>query len=50
MTTDRFLLIIWIIIGILTFASAAINEDHKVPVLSYALCWVVLMIQLTAKL
>lgn len=50
MTIDLFLLIIWIICGISTFATAAISEDHKVPVWSYACCWVVLIMQLMAQL
>lgn len=50
MTIDLFLLIIWIVCGILTFVFAAISGDHKVSVLSYACCWTVLIIQLIAKL
>lgn len=50
MTTDLFLLIIWIICGVLTFISAAISGDHKVSVWSYACCWALLIIQLIAKL
>ena len=50
MKIDLFLLIIWIICGVLTFVSAATNGDHKVSVLSYACCWAVLIIQLIAKL
>jgi len=50
MTTDLFLLIIWIICGVLTFVSAATSEDHKVSVLSYACCWAVLIVQLITKL
>ena len=47
MTIDLFLLIIWVICGISTFASA---RDYKVSVWSYACCWVVLIIQLIARL
>lgn len=50
MTINLLLLIIWIICGIATFVSAAASEDHKVSVLSYACCWVVLIIQLIAQL
>ena len=50
MTINFFLLIMWIICGVLTFISAATGEDHKVSVLSYACCWVVLIIQLIIKL
>ena len=50
MTIDLFLLIIWVICGILTFVSAATSGDHRVSVLSYACCWVVLIIQLVSKL
>jgi len=47
MTIDLFLLIIWIICGVFTFASA---KDHKVSVWSYACCWTVLIVQLISKL
>lgn len=50
MTIDLFLLIIWIICGVLTFVGAAISEDHKVSILSYACCWMVLILQLISKL
>ena len=50
MTINLFLLIIWIICGVLTFASAATSEDHKVSVWSYACCWAVLIIQLITRL
>lgn len=50
MKINLFLLIIWIICGILTFVSAIISGDYRVPVWSYACCWVVLIIQLIAKL
>lgn len=51
MTINLFGLIIWVICGILTFASAAISGDHKVSVWwSYAYCWIVLIIQLIAQL
>ena len=46
MTINLFLLIIWVICGVLTFVSAATSEDHKVSVLS----WTVLIVQLIAKL
>ena len=50
MTIDLFLLIIWIICGVVTFISTATNEGHKVSVLSWACCWVVLIIQLVIQL
>ena len=50
MTTNLFLLIIWIICGVLNFISAATNEDHRVSVLNYACCWTVLIMQLIADL
>ena len=50
MTINLFLLIIWIICGVLTFVSAATSEDHRVSVLSYACCWTVLIVQLISKL
>lgn len=50
MTIDLFLLIIWIICGVLTFVSAATSGDYKVSVLSYACCWAVLIVQLIAQL
>lgn len=50
MTINLFLLIIWIICGILTFVAAEISKDHKVSILSYACCWGVLIIQLIAQL
>jgi len=50
MTTNLFLLVIWVIHGILTFVFAATNGNHKVPVLSYISCWIFLIIQLILKL
>jgi uncharacterized membrane protein SirB2 len=50
MTINLFLLIIWVINGILTFISAAISEDHKVHVFSFAMCWVALIILLVEQL
>ena len=50
MTINLFLLIIWVICGIFTFVSAEVSGDHKVSVLSYACCWLVLIVQLIAKL
>lgn len=50
MTIDLFLLIIWIIGGVLIFVSAVISGDYKISIRSYAYCWVCLIIQLIMQL
>jgi len=50
MTINLFLLIIWIICGTLTFASAATSGDHRISVWIYACCWAALIMQLVSKL
>ena len=46
MTIDEISLILWIIAGILNLIGAAIDNDHKVPVLSFFCCWMLLIIKL----
>jgi len=46
MTIDEIALIIWIIAGILNLIGAVIDKDHKVPVLSFFVCWMLLIMKL----
>ena len=48
MNVDMFLLIIWAVCGILTITSSLSTSwgDRMVPLWSYILCWIVLMMEL----
>lgn len=49
MTIDLFVLILWIISGILTIIQGLSDNNYKVPLGSYLLCWFVLILYLIEK-
>ena len=47
---DLLLFIVWIICGILNIIGGLHDDEKKVPVFSYVLVWVVLLLELFSKI
>ena len=41
--------IIWILCGVLTIICGIVDERHRVSIVSYFVCWVMLMLHLFEK-
>lgn len=47
---DLLLFIVWIICGILNIIGGLYDDEKQVPVFSYILLWVVLLLELISKM
>ena len=43
-------IILWTIIGISTLIFAALDNDHRIPIFSYFLCWIALILELLSEM
>ena len=50
MTSDIIIFIIWILCGVSTIICGIIDERHMVSIVSYFVCWVMLMLHLFEKI
>lgn len=49
MAINLFVLIIWAISGLLTIIQGCVDDNYKVPLSSYLLCWLMLIVYLIER-
>ena len=49
MTIDLFVLILWTISGILTIIQGLSDDNYKIPLGSYLICWLMLIVYLIER-